>query len=101
MFHATAAMWNRRCEGLTIRFQQKELDDREDWEQVEFGRTVDYAWEEPLLSHRLRIGIESDILTYNVLHEYNLDVIKVCTPAPMCQGCSISYLCTAAFISNA
>ena len=46
---------------------------------MDSGGAVDYAWEEPLLAHRLRICIDSDSVAYkdNVLHEYNLDVIKV------------------------
>lgn len=69
---------SRRCEGLIIKFQQKELD-HEEWEQVDAGGAVDYAWEEPMFTHRLRIFIDSDAVAYkdNVLHEYNLDVIKV------------------------
>ena len=56
---------------------------------MDAGGAVDYAWEEPLFAHRLRICIDSDAVAYkdNVYHEYNLDVIKVrALPCSACDG---------------
>ena len=40
---------------------------------------VDYAWDEPMAAHRLRVMLDTDGTFRDVgAHEYNLDVIKVC-----------------------
>ncbi|KAK9808775.1 hypothetical protein WJX72_003363 [[Myrmecia] bisecta] len=66
-----------RCEHVKIRFQQRDVDG-EDWEVIEGGATCDYAWEEPLVAHRLRVMLDTDGALYrdSAVHEYNLDVIK-------------------------
>ena len=39
---------------------------------------VDYAWDEPMAAHRLRVMLDTDGTFRDVgAHEYNLDVIKV------------------------
>ncbi|KAK9809768.1 hypothetical protein WJX73_004442 [Symbiochloris irregularis] len=65
-----------RCEGLVLRFQQREVE--EEWEAVQSGHTADYAWDEPLLARKLRVCIDSDLAAYQnvAVHEYSLDMIK-------------------------
>ena len=39
---------------------------------------VDYAWDEPMAAHRLRVMLDTDSTFRDVgTHEYNLDIIKV------------------------
>ena len=61
-----------------MRFQQRDID-RDHWEAVEPGHSVDYAWEEPTLAHRLCVLMETEGVAFRDAseHEYNLDVIKV------------------------
>lgn len=71
-----------RCENVKVRFQQRDID-REKWECVDPGHSVDYAWEEPNQPHRLCVSLESEGVAFRDAseHEYNLDVIKA-TPNP-------------------
>lgn len=68
----------RRCENVKVRFQQRDID-RESWESVDPGHSVDYAWEEPNMPHRLCVSLETEGVAFRDAseHEYNLDVIKV------------------------
>ena len=67
---------------MKVRFQQRDID-RESWESVEPGHSVDYAWEEPNMPHRLCVSLETDGVAFRDAseHEYNLDVIKVVLPS--------------------
>lgn len=60
-----------------MKFQQRDID-RDIWETLNPGQTVDYAWEEPNMAHKLCCLLESEGVRDNSEHEYNLDVIKVC-----------------------
>lgn len=66
---------------MRVKFQQRDID-RDVWEMVEPGQSVDYAWEEPNMAHRLCVLLESENVKDNSEHEYNLDVIKVITRHP-------------------
>lgn len=68
-----------RCENVKVRFQQRDID-RESWESVDPGHSVDYAWEEPNMAHKLCVSLETEGVAFRDAseHEYNLDVIKVC-----------------------
>ena len=63
---------------MKVRFQQRDID-RESWESVESGHSVDYAWEEPNMPHKLCVSLETEGVAFRDAseHEYNLDVIKV------------------------
>ena len=67
-----------RCEALSLRFQQKDLNSTT-WDTLQAGQQLDYAFEEPLLSHKIRVVLfaENGYLDQTV-HEYPLDIIKVC-----------------------
>ena len=66
-----------RCAAVTIRFQQREAG--MEWEKLPAMCSTDYAWDEPSLSHKLRITVDSDTLNVREpnIHEYNLDNIRV------------------------
>lgn len=66
-----------RCEALNLRFQQKDFNSAS-WDTVQAGQQLDYAFEEPLLSHKIRVVLfaENGYLDQAV-HEYPLDIIKV------------------------
>lgn len=63
---------------MKVRFQQRDID-RDHWEAVEPGHSVDYAWEEPMMPHRLCVSLETEGVAFRDAseHDYNLDVIKV------------------------
>ena len=65
-----------RCENVKVKFQQRDIE-RDMWETVEPGDSIDYAWEEPNMAHRLCVVMQADSVRDNSEHEYNLDVIKV------------------------
>lgn len=67
-----------RCESVRVRFQQRDID-RDHWESVEPGHSVDYAWEEPTMPHKLCVLLETEGGAFRDAseHDYNLDVIKV------------------------
>ena len=65
-----------RCQNVKVKFQQRDIE-RDMWETVEPGDSIDYAWEEPNMAHRLCVVMEADSVRDNSEHEYNLDVIKV------------------------
>ena len=70
----------RRCEGVRLRFQQRDLDSRE-WQEVPPGGSVDYAWEEPMGAHKLRVSLDpGQGFKDPATHQYSLDVIKVASP---------------------
>lgn len=49
---------------------------------------LDYAWDEPMAVHRLRVVMDTDGTYKDVgAHEYNLDVIKV---QPVCSACAVT-----------
>ena len=78
-----------RCENVKVRFQQRDID-REAWESVDPGHSVDYAWEEPNMPHKLCVSLETDGVAFRDAseHEYNLDVIKVATSSADTLSCS-------------
>ena len=68
-----------RCEGLDVLFQQRDAA-RQDWEAVRPGHKTDYAWDQPLGSHKLCICIRDGSAAFRDMttHEYSLDFVKVC-----------------------
>lgn len=74
-----------RCEGLALRFQQRDADAAA-WEEVPPGACCDYAWEEPQGPRRLRVWIDggSEGLRDCGQHEYGLDAIRVRALHPCC-----------------
>ncbi len=82
---------------MKVRFQQRDID-RESWESVESGHSVDYAWEEPNMPHKLCVSLETEGVAFRDAseHEYNLDVIKVlthCIPLSTCWAMSCLEAC--------
>lgn len=62
-----------------MKFQQRDLDK---WETLEAGCSLDYAWDEPQMGHRLKVELKvpQDVYKDTSAHEYNLDDIKVTDP---------------------
>lgn len=75
---------------MTVKFQQRELETASDWDTLVPGTTAEYAWDEPMSAHRLRVVLESATEAFRdaAVQEYNLDDIKVsCTQA--CHTCQL------------
>ena len=74
-----------RCEHVTVKFQQRELETASDWDTLVPGDTAEYAWDEPMSAHRLRVVLESATEAFRdaAVQEYNLDDIKVRHCAPL------------------
>lgn len=73
----TTTTTTNRCQGISIGFQQRDSGNQ-DWETLLPGASIDYAWDEPMLSHKLKVKIQSDKDDDDVIiREYNLDNIKV------------------------
>lgn len=72
-----------RCEHVTVKFQQRELETASDWDTLVPGTTAEYAWDEPMSAHRLRVVLESATEAFRdaAVQEYNLDDIKVHKPS--------------------
>ncbi len=72
------ALVARRCENIKIRFQQRDIWP-DVWELVSPGQSQDYAWDEILLPHRLRVVFDTEGTPFTdaTVHEYNLDIIRV------------------------
>ena len=68
-----------RCEHVTVKFQQRDLETANDWDTLTPGNTAEYAWDEPMAAHRLRVVLESATEAFRdaPVQEYNLDDIKV------------------------
>lgn len=68
-----------RCEHITVKFQQRDLETASDWDTLTPGNTAEYAWDEPMAAHRLRVVLESATEAFRdaPVQEYNLDDIKV------------------------
>lgn len=68
----------RRCEGLRLRFQQRDTGSG-NWEELAPGRGCDYAWEEPMGPRRLRVWLDAAAVGLRdpTVHEYGLDAIRV------------------------
>lgn len=68
----------RRCEHITVKFQQRDLETASDWDTLTPGSTAEYAWDEPMAAHRLRVVLESATEAFRdaPVQEYNLDDIK-------------------------
>ena len=75
-----------RCEHVTVKFQQRELETASDWDTLVPGTTAEYAWDEPMSAHRLRVVLESATEAFRdaAVQEYNLDDIKVSYKRPDC-----------------
>lgn len=67
-----------RCEHITVKFQQRDLEVTSDWDTLTPGSTAEYAWDEPMAAHRLRVVLESATEAFRdaPVQEYNLDDIK-------------------------
>ncbi|KAL0042783.1 hypothetical protein WJX79_011021 [Trebouxia sp. C0005] len=67
-----------RCEHVTVKFQQRDLETANDWDTLTPGNTAEYAWDEPMAAHRLRVVLESATEAFRdaPVQEYNLDDIK-------------------------
>ena len=53
--------------------------------QVEPGASLEYAWDEPQATRRLRCVLEDQAVTYrDAMHQYSLDEIRV-SQQPMMQ----------------
>ena len=72
-----------RCEHVTVKFQQRDLETANDWDTLTPGNTAEYAWDEPMAAHRLRVVLESATEAFRdaPVQEYNLDDIKVTYPS--------------------
>ncbi len=59
-------------------FQQRDAL-RQDWEGVGPGQRTDYAWDQPMGSHRLCVSVRDASAAFRdvTTHEYSLDVIRV------------------------
>lgn len=59
-------------------FQQQDAP-RQDWEGVGPGQRRDYAWDQPMGSHRLCVSVRDASAAFRdvTTHEYSLDVIRV------------------------
>ena len=70
-----------RCERVRVRFQQRDVGG--EWEALEPGTAADFAWEEPLAARRLRVRMDGcgGAWRNGAVHEYSLDVLRVCLPA--------------------
>lgn len=68
----------RRCEALSLKFQQKDLDTAA-WDEVQTGQQMDYAFDEPLLPHKIRVVLSDNGFLDQSGHDYPLDIIKVCS----------------------
>ena len=76
----------RRCEGLSLRFQQKDLDTAA-WDEVQTNQQIHYAFDEPLLPHKIRVVLSDNGFLDQSVHEYPLDIIKVCSViSQICLG---------------
>lgn len=64
---------------MTVKFQQRDLETANDWDTLTPGNTAEYAWDEPMAAHRLRVVLESATEAFRdaPVQEYNLDDIKV------------------------
>eukprot|EP00884_Botryococcus_braunii_P017936 jgi/Botrbrau1/4826/Bobra.0325s0040.1 len=69
---------DNRCENIKIRFQQRDIWP-DVWELVSPGQSQEYAWDEILLPHRLRVVFDTEGTPFTdaTVHEYNLDIIRV------------------------
>ena len=72
------AVLRGRCEHITVKFQQRDLEVTSDWDTLTPGSTAEYAWDEPMAAHRLRVVLESATEAFRdaPVQEYNLDDIK-------------------------
>lgn len=68
----------QRCKALSLKFQQKDLDTAA-WDEVQTGQQMDYAFDEPLLPHKVRVVLSDNGFLDQSVHEYPLDIIKVCS----------------------
>ena len=61
-----------------MKFQQRDLETTSDWDTLTPGSTAEYAWDEPMAAHRLRVVLESATEAFRdaPVQEYNLDDIK-------------------------
>ena len=61
-----------------MKFQQRDLEVTSDWDTLTPGSTAEYAWDEPMAAHRLRVVLESATEAFRdaPVQEYNLDDIK-------------------------
>ena len=59
-------------------FQQRDAP-RQDWEGVGPGQKTDYAWDQPMGSHKLCVSVRDASAAFRdvTTHEYSLDVIRV------------------------
>ena len=73
-----SAQFTNRCEHITVKFQQRDLETASDWDTLTPGCTAEYAWDEPMAAHRLRVVLESATEAFRdaPVQEYNLDDIK-------------------------
>ena len=81
-----------RCEHVTVKFQQRDLETANDWDTLTPGSTAEYAWDEPMAAHRLRVVLESATEAFRdaPVQEYNLDDIKVDKPYTLCEAMTVS-----------
>ena len=76
-----------RCERVRVRFQQRDVGG--EWEALEPGTAADFAWEEPLAARRLRVRMDGcgGAWRDGAVHEYSLDVLRVCTLSAIFREC--------------
>ena len=81
-----------RCEHVTVKFQQRDLETANDWDTLTPGNTAEYAWDEPMAAHRLRVVLESATEAFRdaPVQEYNLDDIKVDKPYTLWATTAVS-----------
>jgi hypothetical protein len=81
-----------RCEHVTVKFQQRDLETANDWDTLTPGNTAEYAWDEPMAAHRLRVVLESATEAFRdaPVQEYNLDDIKVDKSYTYCEAMTVS-----------
>ena len=81
-----------------MKFQQRDLETASDWDTLTPGSTAEYAWDEPMAAHRLRVVLESATEAFRdaPVQEYNLDDIKVWPAHNLCihQACLRPFLQT-------
>ncbi len=89
---STEASGVARCEHVTVKFQQRDLETANDWDTLTPGNTAEYAWDEPMAAHRLRVVLESATEAFRdaPVQEYNLDDIKVDKPYTLCEAMTVS-----------
>jgi len=77
---------------VTVKFQQRDLETANDWDTLTPGNTAEYAWDEPMAAHRLRVVLESATEAFRdaPVQEYNLDDIKVDKFYALCEAMAVS-----------